>query len=146
MSESLYCAQHCGSILPVYLSLGSTNITTNNTNIYVTVDGEHDHEDGLSFLTCHTDLTICCRNNDTDGLGELGAWYYPDGSPVLNDTDSQAAGEDFFIVRDAPQLIHLSHRDSSSPRPLGSYCCAIPTTGGEMTFCANIGECVESVQ
>ena len=136
---SLYCVQHCDSVLAVYLSLGPTNITTNNTEVLITDIGE---DDSRSPLTCHTDLTTCCRRNDTGGLGELGAWYYPDGSAVLNVTDSQAAGEDFFFVRDAPRLIRLSRRSSSSLTPTGSYCCVIPTTGGEMTICANIGECV----
>ena len=48
----------------VYLSSGSTKITitNNNTEILITAIGE-DAPDGLPSLTCHTDLTTCCRSN-----------------------------------------------------------------------------------
>ena len=132
---TVYCA--CG--LTVYLSLGSTNITTNNTEILITDIGE----DGLPSLTCHTDLTACCRARET-GTEGMGEWYYPDGRIVPN----QAAGEGFYRVRNAPQVIRLARRVGITPAfsPTGSYCCVIPTTGGEMTFCANIGEYIHSVQ
>ena len=125
----------------VYLSLGSIIITTNNTEVLITYIGE-DAPDGLPSLTCHTDLTECCRNSDTGGQGGRGEWYYPDGRAVPN----QATGEDFYRLRNAPQVVRLARRDSSNPlSPTGSYCCVIPTTGGEMTFCVNIGLCVHSV-
>ena len=64
---------------------------------------------------------------------------YPDGSVILNNAGSMAAGHQFYIVRNAPQLIRLARRQSNNPlSPTGSYCCTIPTTGGEMTLCANI--------
>ena len=72
----------------------------------------------------------------------MGEWYYPDGRMVPNRT----AGEGFYRVRNAPQVIRLASRANNPISPTGSYCCVIPTTGGEMTFCANIGECVHSVQ
>ena len=79
-------------------------------------------------------------------MGSLGGeWYYPDGRMVPN----SAAGERFYRVRNDPQVARLArraHSHSTSTGPTGSYCCVIPTTGGEMTFCANIGECVHSVQ
>ena len=59
------------------------------------------------------------------------------------------AEESFYKVRNAPQVVRLSRRASSSalsPCNWDLYCCVIPTTGGEMTFCANIGECIHSVQ
>ena len=127
----------------VYLSLGSTNITINNTEILITDIGE-DVPGGLPSLTCHTDLTECCRNQDTGGQGGRGEWYYPDGRMVQNNADSAAAGEGFYGVRNAPQLIRLARRSASQQftsalSPTGTYCCVIPTTGGEMTFCANLG-------
>ena len=122
----------------VYLYLGSTNITTNNTEILITDIGEGGI---LPNLTCHTDLIKCCRNKDTGGQGSLGAWYYPDGSMVQR--RSQAEGEDFYIRRNASQLIGLNRRESTnSLSPTGSYCCVIPTLGGERTLCANIGEAI----
>ena len=121
----------------VYLSLGSTNII-NNTDILITDFGEGDI---LPSLTCHTDLINCCRNSDTGGQGGRGAWYYPDGSLVQR--RSQAEGEDFYIRRNAPQLICLNRRESTnSLPPTGSYCCVIPTLGGERTICANIGKAI----
>ena len=124
----------------MYLSLGTFRFTTNNTiMVRITAIGE-DAEGGPPSLTCHTDLTECCRNKDTEGQGRRGEWYYPDGRVVQNNADSTAAGEDFYRVRNAPQVIRLSRRVGNNPlSPTGSYCCVIPTTGGEMTFCINIG-------
>ena len=121
----------------VYLSLGSTVITTNNTEVLITDIGE-DTPGELPSLTCHTDLTECCRNSDTGGQGGRGEWYYPDGRALQNYAVSMAAGESFYRVRNAPQVIRLARRRRNLS-PTGSYCCVIPTTGGEMTFCANIG-------
>ena len=133
-------------VLTVYLSLGPTNINTNNTEVLITDIGE-DGSGGLPSLTCHTDLTTCCRDSDTGGQGGRGEWYYPDGRMV----PSQVAWELLYKVRNAPQVIRLARRDRLSIytpilSPTGSYCCVIPTTEGVMTFCANIGECVDSVQ
>ena len=128
----------------VYLSLGSTTITTNNTEVPITDIGE-DAPDDFPTLTCHTDLTECCRNNDTGGQGGVGEWYYPNGSVVPN----QTAGEGFYRVRNAPQVVRLARRMAGvtpALSPIGSYCCVIPTTGGEMIFCAKIGECAHNVQ
>ena len=137
------------SKFPVYLSLGSTTITVNNTEIIMDSIGEDfnrlygfgQHIVGAPSLICHTDLTACCRGIDTGGQGPLGEWHYPDGRVVPN----QAAGEDFYRVRNAPQLIRLARRDTvriPTVKPTGSYCCVIPTTGGKMTFCASVGKCV----
>ena len=124
--------------IAVYLSLGSTTITTNNTEVLITDIGE-DGPGGLPSLTCHTDLTECCRNSDTGGQGGRGVWYYPDGRVVPN----QVTGEGFYRLRNAPQVVRLARRDSVMPpilSPTGSYCCVIPTSSGDMTFCANTGE------
>ena len=81
-------------------------------------------------------------------MGSLGGeWYYPDGRMV----PTSAAGEGFYRVRNAPQVARLARRVAGpgttfTLTPTGSFCCVIPTTGGEMTFCANTGECVHSVQ
>ncbi len=128
----------------VYLSLrpGSA-ITTNNTEILITDIGE-DAEGlgGLPYLSCHTN---CCRGSDHDGNEELGEWRYPNGMLIQSNASSTTAGEQFYFVMNAPQTISLARRQSINPPPLsptGSYCCIIPTTGGEMTLCANLGECM----
>ncbi len=53
------------------------------------------------------------------------------------------AGDQFYILRGAPQVIRLARRQANNPlTPTGSYCCTVPTGGGgEMTLCANLGEC-----
>ena len=115
--------------------MGSTNITTDDTEVLITTIQE-DISGGLPSLTCHTDLTECCRNSDTGGQGGRGEWYYPDKRVVPN----QAAGEGFYRVRNAPQVVRLARRQASNPlSPTGSYCCVIPTLGGERVLCANIG-------
>ena len=92
-------------------------------------------------LTCNTDHTACCRSADNIGTGSLGQWTYPDGSLILNNKDSATAGQQFYRVRNGPQLIKLRRRQSSNLlTPTGSYCCTVPTTGGDMTLCANLGE------
>ncbi len=123
----------------VYLTLGSgPSITTNNVEIPITAIGE---DGGLPSLTCHTDLTACCRSFvDNDGNGGLGQWTYPDGSVLLVNIASINAGQQFYIIRNA-QVIRLARREGNNSRtPTGSYCCTVPTTGGEMTLCANLGE------
>ncbi len=128
----------------VYLSLGSTNITTNNTEILITGIGE-DAVGGLPSLICHTDLTQCCRS-EAENNRDLGQWTEPDGNVVLKNTESQAAGYTLYIVRNAPQVIKLARRRNLTTtfnlpfNPTGSYCCTIPTTQQDMTFCANLGE------
>ncbi len=125
----------------VYLTLGSTLYYTNNIEILITDIGE-DAAGGLPSLTCHTDLTTCCRSNaDNGGNGGLGQWAYPDGSVILQNGGSMNAGQQFYILRKAPQVIRLARRQANNPvTPTGSYCCTVPTTGGDATLCANLGE------
>ncbi len=114
----------------LYLSLGSTNITTNNTEILITDIGD-DTEGGLPSLTCHT---------ENNGNGDLGQWTGPDGNVVLNNAMSQAT---FYIVRNAPQVIKLARRRNLTTTfnfQTGSYCCTIPTIQQYMSLCANLGE------
>ena len=133
---SILINTHFLFVVHIYLSLGSTNITTNNTEILITDIGD-DAPGGFPSLTCHTDLIACCRNSDTGGQGGRGEWYYPDGTGVLNNIGSIVAGEHFYRLRNAPQVVRLARRFGAEPT--GFYCCVIPTIGGERTFCANIG-------
>ena len=77
----------------VYLTtLGSgPRITTNNTEILITAIGEHT-TGSLPSLTCHTDLTACCRSADNNGMGSLGQWTFPNGSVILNNGGSTKVG------------------------------------------------------
>ncbi|XP_064386214.1 sushi, von Willebrand factor type A, EGF and pentraxin domain-containing protein 1-like [Halichondria panicea] len=123
----------------VYLTLGSgPSITTDNTEIPINTIGE-DATSGLPSLTCHTDLTTCCRSSDNNDNGALGQWTYPDGSVVLQKGGSATAGQQFYINRNGPQIIRLNRREANNPiTPTGSYCCTVLTTGGDMTLCANL--------
>ena len=140
----MYC---CYKLSPdtVYLTLGSgPRIITNNVDILITDIGE-DADGGHPSLTCHTDLTVCCRSAaDNNGNGGLGQWTYPDGNLILGNGASATVGQQFYINRNAPQLIRLDRRETNNLfSPTGSYCCTVPTTGGEMTLCANLGKCVD---
>ena len=126
----------------VYLTLGSSSsiTTTNNTEILITDIGE-DADVGLPSLTCHTDLTACCRSGDNNGSGALGQWTYPDGSVILRNGASNNAGQQFYINKNTRKVIRLNRRETTNPlTPTGSYCCTVPTTGGDMTLCANLGK------
>ena len=126
----------------MFLTLGPTSYNTNNTEILITDIGQDAVGGGLPTLTCHTDLTTCCRSNaDNNGMGGLGQWTYPGGTLLQNHNKAIAASEGFFFVRNGPQLIRLARRDNINPlTPTGSYCCTVPTSLGEMTLCANLGE------
>ena len=80
-------------------------------------------------------------------MGSLGGdWYYPNGSLLKNNAGAVYFGEGFYRVRNAPQVVRLARRATYNPlSPIGTYCCVIPTTVGEQTFCANIGEHVYCV-
>ncbi len=110
--------------------------------IPITAIGE---DGGLPSLTCHTDLTVCCRSAvENNNMGGLGQWTYPDGSLVQQNDSSTTAGQQFYILRKAPQVVRLARREGNNPlTPTGSYCCTVPTTGGEMTLCANLGEWIK---
>ncbi|XP_064386689.1 sushi, von Willebrand factor type A, EGF and pentraxin domain-containing protein 1-like [Halichondria panicea] len=106
----------------VYLSLGygSTNITTNNTEIPITDIGE-DAAGGLPSLTCYTDLTAYCRSNaENNGNGGLGQWTYPDGTLVQNNAGSTAA----VVCLSLPPLTN----------GMISYSDPIPDVGSMATF------------
>ena len=122
----------------VYLSLGSTNITTNNTEILITDIGD-DVGDGRPSLICHTDLVACCTPSETMAKG-IGLWRYPNGTRVPGES---GASRPYVSLRNG-QSIKLARRESllfSPPlSPTGSYCCTIPTNEGVMMFCANLGE------
>ena len=62
--------------------------------------------------------------------------YYPDGRVVSKNASLE---ENFYIWRNAPQVIWLNRRGKANPlAPTGSYCCEIPTLGGERTLCPRI--------
>ena len=63
-------------------------------------------------------------------MGSLGGeWYYPDGNVVLG--ASEITNQNTIVrLRNAPQIVRLAHRSTSTLESTGLYCCVIPTMGG----------------
>ena len=80
-------------------------------------------------------------------MGGLGQWTYPDGSEVLRNGASATAGQQFYISKNGfEKIIGLNRRETNNPlTPTGSYCCTVPTTGGDATLCANLGEWIKNL-
>ena len=98
------------------LSMGGT-ILTNNSALAVSDIGE-----GASALTCHTELTTCCREQDNPS-GALGEWIGPDSNQIsTNSTDR------FYVTR---QQSSISLNRGGNSTVGGLYCCVIPRTGKE---------------
>ena len=125
----------------MYLSLGNTTFIMNNTEILITSIGD-DKEGSLPPLICHTDLVACCTPDETMMKKGIGDWRYPNGTRVPGESGHNSASRPFVSLRNV-HSIELARRDDFTPPPLdptGSYCCIIPTTGEDMTFCAKLGE------
>ena len=88
-----------------------------------------------SYLTCRTDDTNCCREAESGVAGGVGTWHYPNGSVVQSSSD----GGDLYISRDGPMVVNLNRRNDVMG-PTGLYCCVVPTSTGNQTFCATLGE------
>ncbi len=90
-------------------------------------------------LTCQTDSTTCCRavDNPSSSMG-TGEWLFPNGMEISRRNSITSNG--FYWIR-YHHVVRL-YRQGDIQTPLGTYCCRIPDSGGEMrTFCANlIGE------
>ena len=55
--------------------------TTYQNNSLVSLEDIGESSDAL---LCVTDLTACCRGSDTNGMGALGDWFFPNGTAVPN--------------------------------------------------------------
>ena len=88
-----------------------------------------------SYLTCGTDDTNCCREAESGVAGGVGTWHYPNGSIVQSSSD----GGDFYISRDGPMVVNLNRRNDVMG-PTGLYCCVVPTSTENQTFCATLGD------
>ena len=106
------------------LSMRGT-ILTNNSALAIT-----DIREGASALTCHTELTTCCREQDNPSGGALGEWIGPDSNRISNNSTDK-----FYVTRQQSS-ISLNHGGNSTVG--GQYCCVIPRTGGLTTLCVQI--------
>ncbi len=80
---------------------------------------------GSFALTCHTELTTCCRRVDNNG-NALGEWRGPNGDSI---PDSNTDG--FYVSRDMSS-ISLNYAEGSS-EVAGTYCCQVPRESGATT-------------
>ncbi len=96
----------------------------NNTELSLATIGE-----GASALSCNTELTTCCRNQDNPTGEALGDWVGPDGNSLPNTSD-----EGFYVTREMGS-VSLNLAEGSSDTA-GSYCCRVPrSSGGISTHC-----------
>ncbi len=75
-----------------------------------------------SALSCHTELTTCCRIQDNPTGGALGDWVGPNGN-IPN-----TRNEGFYVTREMGS-VSLNLVEGSSDAA-GSYCCQVPRSGG----------------
>ncbi len=123
-------------VFPVFVTLGTTNYTAMNSQIAIDTIGET----AESALTCRTDLSTCCRGGDNpdsnDGFGE---WQFPNGTNIIRNQEVTVSDTDLFYRSRGRSSLFLNRRGSVSG-PTGSYCCVLPASIGEVTFCVELGE------
>ena len=121
-------------MIPLSIQTQEHTYTINNSVVSISLIGE-----GASALTCHTELTTCCREQDYNGTA-LGEWIGPDSSQIPESGRSSG----FYVLREQSS-ISLNIRKSSN-QPGGTYCCVVPRVSGmTRTFCVVIsvsGVCV----
>ena len=91
----------------------------NNSVVALTAIGTDD-----KALYCLTNLTECCRSDDTAGDGPLGDWEHPDQSVVSN----RGSGTDLYRNRVSSAV--LLHRKNNAMEPTGVFTCEVPDAGG----------------
>ena len=66
-----------------------------------------------------------------------GEWLFPNGTSISQNRVTGSSTSGFYWSRDY-QVLRL-YRQGDTRTPLGTYCCRLPDSGGEMrTFCANL--------
>ena len=96
--------------------------------------------DSESPLTCTTAHTSCCM----EGHDIQGRFFYPDGSPVLTQSQASSSSQSFYITQNQ-RSVSLMQQDGDPP-PLGSYRCEVPDGGGSsQNLYIRIGEIVLSM-
>ncbi len=124
------------TVFPVFVSVGTTNYTAMNSQIAIDTIGDT----AESALTCRTDLTTCCRGLDNpSGSSGSGEWIFPNGTAVARSRDLTESDTDVFHFSRNTSVVFLNRRGSVSG-PTGSYCCVLPASTGEVTFCVELGK------
>ncbi len=102
------------------ISLSNVNMSVivNNSELALSTIGE-----GVFALSCHTELTTCCRDLDNLTGEALGDWVGPDGNSL-----PETSEKGFYVTRNMSS-VSLNLVEGSSVTA-GSYCCRIPRSGG----------------
>ena len=105
----------------LYVVLKGTNYTTNNSVVLLDEIGDRN-----GALHCRTSLTGCCETK--------GEWIYPNETQVpINST-----GYGFYRTRGTTRVTLRKRTETLSPT--GIYCCKVPTSGSNKTFCVFLSE------
>ena len=115
--------------------------TTYQNNSLVTLEDIQFGDDNNPLL-CLTDLTTCCRGSDTNGMGALGDWFFPNGTAVPNMIIGFVGGGmsgipiiwDFYRNR-GPSVVRMLRREGGVD---GIYRCEIPVSLGPPIVYQNI--------
>ncbi len=111
----------------ISLSISTITVITNNSKVSLSAIGE-----GVSSLSCHSELITCCRDQDNPTGEAFGDWVGPDGSSLPETSDSG-----FYVTREM-SFVSLNLVEGSSVTA-GSYCCQVPRSGGGMsTHCIRV--------
>ncbi len=85
---------------------------------------------GNTLICDTTNINMeCCRKKDTGmGVGAIGNWYFPNGSPVLTLTNLGQTTDTFYRVVHTQQVRLASI--GAPVGPLGIYTCSVPNSNG----------------
>ena len=92
--------------------------------------------DNTNSLICTTANDECCEN-----VGR-GGFYYPNGDPVLTQSQASSSLQSFYVTRSSGS-IGLNQQIGESSPPLGRYRCEIPDGRGDLqNLYIRIGEII----
>ena len=91
-------------------------------------------------VQCHTDLSTCCRKNESIGVVGRGDWFAP-GSDTRLPFGGELPVEGGIYEDRQSQVVHLRHQ-SFTYGPSGIYRCVIPTNAVHDDRNGSVGEIV----
>ena len=98
--------------------------TTYQNNSLVTLDNIGEGDDAL---LCLTDNTACCSRAQSPGMVNLGDWYYPNGTGVVNSIVALPDVQWEFYRNRGQSVVRLNRRRGGVN---GIYHCEVPDTTG----------------
>ena len=100
------------------------NGTTYQNNSLVTLEDVGEWDDAL---LCVTDNTACCSRAQSPGMVNLGDWYYPNGTGVVNSIVVQPDLRWEFYRNRGQSVVRMNRRRGGVN---GTYHCEIPNAAG----------------